>query len=533
MFSYIRNYLLSDKQTVLQLVIISVFTLLAFSNIFGNSFVIDDAEMFTNWPDVQNMNIPKLLAGSHAPRLNEKAYRPVKGIITAIDYKLWGSSPIGYHLQAILLNLAITLIIFFIIKAISRKPSIAFIGSLLFGIHPVHTEAITFMAVSLAVWGILFFFLSFYFYLVPTRPPLARLASLIFAFLAFFSYELTLTLPFIIIIYDICFKKINRQNLKRKLIIYAEYIFLFLSFFSLRLLFIGYLKGADYLAGSFYLTMLTMTKAVVKYLCLFIFPLNLSINPVLSGGIQANVTNFTNLDPIKAQSIFNFDILSSILIIAILIGIGIVAIRKRPIISFSIFFTFIALLPVLNIIPQQLIMAERYGYISSFGIALLIGFIFNFLYRKKRAQNLLIILLIIFVLFFSFLTVKRNTQWKNILSLWTALANQPVEDTIKNSYAGMVYFQKGEYERATENFKQVIDKKGDIKFANYFLTFISLNTAISQGDKKMAEKLYKDLFKMTLASDRSSLNVLKKIIDSLPSLPKASHTSTLTESPKL
>ena len=532
MFESIKEYLLNDAidrnavhRTIFQLIVISSLTILVFLNIFQNSFVIDDSTIFTNWPDVKSMNITKLLEGSYPPKFQDKVYRPIKGILAAVDYKIWQTNTFGYHLQAITLNVAIAIVIYFIIKKLTKKSSVAFIAALLFGIHPVHTEAVTFMTASLDTWGILFFFLSFYFYLsVEKGKQYLYGFSVFFAFLAFFTYELTLTLPFIIILYDLIFKKINKQNIYKCLSIYIALLSLFFVFFALRIHFIGHIEEGGYFAGSFYLTMLTMTKAVLKYLELFILPVNLSINPILSGGIQSFINNFTNLDPIKFQKIFDLDILSSILIITAVLATGIILIRKKPIISFSIFFIFAGFLPVLNIVPQKLVMAERYAYISSFGAVLLFAYLFIFAYNlkikkinKHILQNGLIAFLIFIIALFSFLTLKRNTDWKDELSVWTALANQPVGGAIGNFYTGMIYFEKGDYENATINFKQVIEKKGDVKLANYFLTFISVINSINQGDKAQAEMFYEKLVVMSLPEDRSSLDGLKKNIDNISS----------------
>ena len=539
MLDSIKEYLLNDvsdrnntfRRTIFQLIVISSLTILVFLNIFQNTFVVDDPQTFFNWPAVKNMQIEKLVEGAYPTQFQGKAYRPVKGVIFAFEYKIFKENTYFYHLQAIILNLFITFLVYFIIKNITKKSSIAFVGSLIFGIHPVHTEAITFMTASLDGFGILFFFLSFYFYINALKTKRSYyILSLLFAFLAFFSYELTLTLPLIVILYDLCFKKINKKNLYEKIGFYLPYFVFVITFFILRLHFIGRIQGGGYFAESFYLTMLTMTKAVVKYLELFIFPLNLSINPVLSGGIQSYINGFTNLEPLKAQSLFDLDVISSIFTILLTLSIAILFFRRNPIICFSILFIYISLLPILNTIPQLLIMAERYEYIASFGAVLLFAYLFNFIFTykykkveyKKNAQNILIILLIFIVTTFSALTLRRNMDWKDDMSVWTALANQPVKGAIKNSYMGMLYFQQGKYDKATENFKQVIDKKGDIKFANYFLTFISVIKSINQGDKESAEKYYDELIKLSLPSDRANLYSLKKNIDNISSSSSAS-----------
>jgi tetratricopeptide (TPR) repeat protein len=160
------------------------------------------------------------------------------------------------------------------------------------------------------------------------------------------------------------------------------------------------------------------------------------------------------------------------------------------------------------------------------GGALLFAYLFNFLYNykykrlgyKKTVQNTLIVLLIFIVAAFSVLTIRRNADWKDDISVWTALANQPVSNSIKNAYLGMVYFQTGDYDKAALSFKKVVAEKGDVKFANYFLTFISVIKSINQGDKKSAEKSYNKLIKLSLPSERGGLYGLKGNIDNIPAL---------------
>jgi hypothetical protein len=247
MFNSIKEYLLNDtagrkafQHTIFQLIVISSFTILVFLNIFQNSFVVDDPQTFYNWPAVKNMQIKKLLEGAYPTQFQGKAYRPVKGVIFAVEYKIFKDNTYFYHLQAIILNLFITLLVYFIIKNITRKSSLAFVGSLIFGIHPVHTEAITFMTASLDGWGILFFFIAFYLYLrIEDKKKYLLVPSLLFAVLAFFTYELTLTLPLILVLYDFCFRKISKKNLRERIAVYSPYFVLFIAFFILRLHFIA------------------------------------------------------------------------------------------------------------------------------------------------------------------------------------------------------------------------------------------------------------------------------------------------------
>src|SRR5437762_1877699 len=95
-----------------------------------------------------------------------------------------------------------TYLIYLVTKQITKNILMSFLTALIFGLHPVHTEAITFMTSSFDSIASSIFLLSFYLYLRANDSKLHQLRLLIISSLlavfAFFSYEMTLTLPLVI-----------------------------------------------------------------------------------------------------------------------------------------------------------------------------------------------------------------------------------------------------------------------------------------------------------------------------------------------
>jgi len=93
----------------------------------------------------------------------------------AIDYKIWGLNPLGYHITNILFYILTCIMVFFTLRLLSaelRKGAslgshgrVAIFGALLFAAHPVHVEAVTWLAARKEVLQGFFFFLGFYLYL--------------------------------------------------------------------------------------------------------------------------------------------------------------------------------------------------------------------------------------------------------------------------------------------------------------------------------------------------------------------------------
>ncbi len=492
----------------IQILIIVLLTLIAYSNIFQNEFVSGDIEFIVNWPLIRSFhNIPAVFDASAPVPNGSGEYRPLRTVFLIVFYQLWGINTLGYHLVSLITDTVNIVLVYLIIEKITKKRTIAFISSLLFALHPIQTESITFMSVSINTIGINFYLASFYLYLKARdklpKHSLSYVVSVILAGLAFFHYEMTITLPLIILFYDLCFKHLNltKINIKNILKIYGPYLVLSLLYIFVRIVLLHITARGEYF-GSFYLTILTMTKAFVKYIELLIFPINLSIYPQISSGIRSWVDTYSRLDKILSQSILDLDILRNIGIILSLIAATIIFLKKSPLISFSIGWFLISLLPVLNIIPIGFIAQERYLYIALFSFVLLIGLIFSYLFYlkyppsiKRVVKGSLIALIVIITLVYSYRTYLRNKDYRNNIVFWSKIIEQNPADEIaywilSEHYAqadqddlaikymlkaadlnpnfnqeelniglGRVYNKRGEKAKALENFRKSKDLK--------------------------------------------------------------------------
>lgn len=85
--------------------------------------------------------------------------------------------------------------------------------------------------------------------------------------------------------------------------------------------------------------------------------------------------------------------------------------------SFSIFYFFICLLPVAQIIPFSIIHAERWLYIPSVGFCLFVAVWFKRLFFDKNLKKIRTLLLLSITCFYFFVTFVRNKDWKDEVTL--------------------------------------------------------------------------------------------------------------------
>ena len=126
---------------------------------------------FTNWddpayvldnPDIRLETRAQWESALTTPRM--ATVGPVQILSYAIDYRLWGLHPAGYHLTNILLHGACAALLWLVVRAITGLPRTATASALLFALHPAGAEVVAwvserktllcaaFMLASLLAW---------------------------------------------------------------------------------------------------------------------------------------------------------------------------------------------------------------------------------------------------------------------------------------------------------------------------------------------------------------------------------------------
>src|SRR3954466_14597713 len=83
---------------------------------------------------------------SHLTAFHTNYYRPVFMAWLLLNFKLFGLQTGLWHLSAIAAHLAATLLFYFVARKLLRDSMLAGAAALLFGIHPVHVEAVAWVS---------------------------------------------------------------------------------------------------------------------------------------------------------------------------------------------------------------------------------------------------------------------------------------------------------------------------------------------------------------------------------------------------
>lgn len=425
-----------------------------YSNALFNGFVYDDSEQILGNRWITDVRYLKEIFTKHSwGFLYERPtnyYRPLINILFMIIYHIFGFAPWGYHAVNILLHAGVTLLFFSAAKRIMPSSSDAQAGTagiislptmaaLLFAVHPVHTEAVSWISGLPDLSFTFFFFLSLYFHIRSTEGLKGgTLFSALSFFLATLCKESSLVLPVILIAYDYSFRG-------------QEFRFLHLKRYSLHLLAAGvYLFLRIYVLGSFAPLRHHSELAEYEY-AMLIFPLFKEYLTTLLLPINLNIWREFHL----SASIFQPDWIFSSAVAVGYVALVFIASRKHKVIFFSLMLIAVPLMPAFNIraiigVP----MSERYLYLSSAGFILLLVLSFSWCRaRIPSAFSGIVVISIALMVCYSMGTISRNRVWKDDYALFSDAVKKSPNTAEPHLQLGCTLAGMGKVDEAIDEFK--------------------------------------------------------------------------------
>ncbi len=143
-------------------------------------------------------------------------YLPLTMLSYMFDYSVWGLNSFGYHLQNIFWHIVTVIAVYKCFRLFDIKSWIAFFICLIFAIHPQRVESVVWISERKDVLCATFYFLSIYFYLNKTSKNSEHInsfptLSFIFFILAIFSKPMAVSLPVILLIFELSRRVRSRE----------------------------------------------------------------------------------------------------------------------------------------------------------------------------------------------------------------------------------------------------------------------------------------------------------------------------------
>ncbi len=383
-----------------------IFTLYSVS--LGHGFYFDEQGIILNNPYIRSLSqIPQIFKYGYffnssilGTQWNEY-YRPVTMLTFALDHFFWKFNPLGYNLTNLGLHLTLSILYFkFLSKLLSHRLA-AFFAALLYGAHTIHTEAVTYIASRGDVLGIVLMLAAMLYYL--------RGKTFIAAgcyFLALFSKESMILLPFYILVIDLGFVKSSPKELIKKIApFFAVMIFFWL--FRRFLCPIPFVPSDPDLRSTV-LRVLGMGDGILRYL-----------------GALAAPEYFRMFADVPKLYGFSDPLLwTTVTVGALLLAAWILTLRYRGLAFIGMSVFLIGLVPHLQLVRVNPEWAEHYICVSSLGLFLLLGMVFRAVLNAQRkiAALFFLGLYLPFLVFVSVRTWQRNEIYNDPEKLYTLLS---------------------------------------------------------------------------------------------------------------
>ncbi len=454
--------------------LVALVAALVYANTLHNAPVLDDGWVIFDNSLIKSLrNVPAIFAEPYNAALhgaNAGLYRPVTMLSYAINYDMSGPNVLSYHLGNLLLHVLCSVLVFQLGSLLwSASPAGAsgkasgggpLLGALLFAIHPVHVEAVTGLvgrAELLATAGTLGCL-----YLTCTRQRArwrypAALAALAAGVL---SKENAAVTPLLFGLIAVALPTAAglearpgfsspgappRRSLARGTLLAGGMACAAAIYFVLRPAGGGVPVESQWFAGQpGHVVFNTMTRVVAEYWRLLVWPFPLGLDFYYSSRIPYALT-FTPT--------CLFDTLAWLAVLAL----GIVLLRRAPAVGAGILWVFVALLPVLNIVPIGVLMAERLLYLPSAGFCIAAGVgVAAALGGVRPGSGVAAFALparagvMLAGLALGAKSWTRNAEWRDGSTLWQTELKKEPEDPVVNNNLALVYMDRGELAQARE-----------------------------------------------------------------------------------
>jgi Flp pilus assembly protein TadD len=408
----------------------------AYYNAIWNDFVFDDYLLVAENPLIRST--APLSQFFLSP--TSFGYRPFRNLSYMIDMRLGGMQPWVFHLSNLAYHWLCTCFVFLVALRLTNARTEAFpqatgaaaeadwrwrpavFATALWALHPVLTDAVTYISGRRDILGGLCLFFGLWTYLrfrASTSHSGLHYGWLFLSCLAYglgiLSKESAIVLPLLCWLTDVQQEGVA-ASLRRR---WALYFLVLLIGASVLWYFAGPIfwetfERSVWYGGSIAGNFATVARIWVHYLGLMVFPHTL-VGDYSYDAFPAS-TSFAQPDVLLALGI----------LVCVAVGITLLA-RKFPLCGYGGLWMLVSILPLSHIIPIKEIVAEHYLYVPLFGFCLIVGVLLDALCGRvvtegaseSRLRVAAVYVLLLCVLAAAMVRTRvRNRDWANEEIFW-------------------------------------------------------------------------------------------------------------------
>lgn len=477
LLNFLKPYMQKNDLTYSQIPLLIIMVILVYAHTVDVPFYLDDFSSIQENPVIYNWQ------GTLGEIVNYARLRPVGYLTFVANYQIHQFQVNGYHIINIFIHFLAGLAVWGLVRGLVRTPTLntqlsaeaklwlPLIVSLLFLLHPLQTQAVTYIVQRLASLAALFYLTAMACYVQArlTKHFIWIIGCILAIILAFLTKENTFTLPFAFILMELIFFQTDKKTLLTitgvttlgSMIVgwlalawilhtnpfnIPELITAIQAFFA---------KTASVSTKTYALTQLNTFWTYIRLFFIpiglhidYAYPLNHSlgeIRPILAlaghlllfGGTFYILRKWLSIKENKQKTRLIF----------------------IPFLSFGILFYYLAHAVESSVIPISDVIFEHRTYLPNFGFSLAVGGIIVYLMQNQHYKIYLWTAVVILISSLSIMTWYRNQLWRDPIALWSQNVKYAPEKQRAWIILGKHYIQADEPTKGLEALEKAIVRR--------------------------------------------------------------------------
>jgi tetratricopeptide (TPR) repeat protein len=515
----------------------ALLALIASINSLWNSFAFDDTQQvianefikrLSNLPLIFTNSVWAFETNNLSVASSDSYYRPLFMSLFSINYWIFGTSAWGWHLVNALIHATVTLMVFFLLRELTGRKSLAAVTAALFAVHPAHSESVAWISgitdplMAIFVLPVFFCYLKF----KKTRCKLYMVIALVAFLAALLAKETALALP-LVIAYCELFYFDDAGTLKNRVVRAVSFAVRFVLpaavYFLMRYVALGRFVTPPGSRFDVHTVLATVPAVGLKYLALMLIPVGYNIQHYIS----------------PVNSFLSLGFLAPLALLAAIV-VGIVLIKSRTL-AFAGAWFIIWLLPSLvglrTFVPQYFVQ-ERYLYLPSIGICLALAIGIEKLAKGRvwalAGRPVAVAAAAMLLIVWTAVYVEQNRIWNDTLTLFRHCVATNPDSVYSHIGLSTEYYAKGMRQEAESETRKAleIDPKcldGIINLSQFSENAGKVNAAIEylerakeivgDGPRKRGylARIYSDLGRLYESKNAEiAEDYLRRAVDVLP-----------------
>jgi tetratricopeptide (TPR) repeat protein len=399
-------------------------------------------------------------------------YRPLTlflwSVLVSIEKGIQPQWP--FHALNVVLNAWVVVMLYLLIRRLWNAPRIAFAAALLFALHPLHSEAVAYVAGLSDVLSAAAVLLGLLLWERATREPgqlsMGAYAGLMATFfIGLLAKEQTAVLIAAVALTDVmlALRGDNRRGFPR-MAVYLGFALLLALHVAIRYGAVGYLKPSEsaismldnpLIKEPFGIRLINGLKLLAMQIWLFLWPAKLSVD--YSFNAIPTSRSFGEAEPLAG----------AVLVLALLLW-GLVMIRRRPALGWGVlFFLGTAAFTSNILLPIGTLFGERLTYLPTLGLCLALAAVADGVLRDRRPgaspaafSALGLVLLLAAAGLLGARTVERNRDFQSKEKLFEAAEKVVPESARVQFQLGALLGNQQLYTKAEEHYLRALEIDG-------------------------------------------------------------------------